>query len=211
MQTLRPFHFLVFIVVVCFGHHPVLAHCDGLDGPVVKAAQKALAESNVNYALVWVWPGDEAELRRAFDRTLAVRKLNAESRSLADQFFFETLVRLHRAGEGAPYTGIKPAGRDLGPAIPAADRAIESGDVKPVVALLAAKVEHGLRSRFQAVMAKTKYDSKDTEAGRANVQAYVEFIHFVEAVHESAGRETHGHAERAESTAGHHDTEATLK
>ena len=211
MHTLRPFHFLVIIVVACFGSPRALAHCDGLDGPVVKAAQKALAESNVNYAMVWVRPADEVELRRAFDRTLTVRKLNAESRALADQFFFETLVRLHRAGEGAPYTGLKPAGRDLGPAIRAADRAIESGEVKPVVTLLAVKVEHGLRSRFEAVTAKKKHVSKDTDAGRAFVQAYVEFIHFVETVHESASRETHGHAGSAESTAGHQETEAASK
>ena len=42
-------------------------------------------------------------------------------KELSDQFFIKTLVRVHRAGEGAPYTGIRPAGTDLGPAIPAAD------------------------------------------------------------------------------------------
>ena len=98
------------------------AHCDGLDGPVVKAAQKALAEGNVNLVLIWVQQNDEAEIKHAFEKTLAVRKLNAEAKELADLYFFETLVRIHRAGEGAPYTGLKPAGRDLGPAIPASDK-----------------------------------------------------------------------------------------
>jgi Family of unknown function (DUF6448) len=98
------------------------AHCDGLDGPVVKAAQKALAEDNVNLVLIWVQKDDEAEIKRAFEKTVAVRKLNPEARELADMYFFETLVRTHRAAEGAPYTGLKPAGRDLGPAIPAAER-----------------------------------------------------------------------------------------
>ena len=97
---------------------PAFAHCDGLDGPVVEAARKALGEGSVNAALIWVQKTDEAEITRAFQRTLAVRKVGAEARELADHYFFETLVRMHRAGEGAPYTGLKPARRDLGPAIP---------------------------------------------------------------------------------------------
>ena len=106
---------------------PALAHCDGLDGPVVAAAQKALESGDPNPVLIWVQPKDEAEVRRAFAEAVTVRKLNSQARDLADRSFFETLVRVHRAGEGAPYTGLKPAGRDLGPAIPMADKAVASG------------------------------------------------------------------------------------
>ena len=95
---------------------PVYAHCDGMDGPVVKAAQAALAKGDVNLVLIWVRKNDETEIRQAFERTVNVRKLSPEAKELADTYFFETLVRIHRAGEGAPYTGLKPAGRDLGPA-----------------------------------------------------------------------------------------------
>ena len=129
--------------------HTAQAHCDGLDGPVVKAAQNALTESNVNLVLIWVQKDDEAEIKHAFEKTLAVRKLNAEARELADLYFFETLVRIHRAGEGAPYTGLKPAGRDLGPAIPAGDKALETGNLDPVVKLLSEKMERGLREHFK--------------------------------------------------------------
>ena len=118
-----------------------LAHCDGMDGPVVKAAQRALEIGNVNLVLIWVQKQDELEVRRAFERTLAVRTLSPEAKELADRYFFETLVRLHRAGEGAPYTGLKPAGRDLGPAIPAADRALEEGSIEPLVTLLTSSVK----------------------------------------------------------------------
>src|SRR5688572_7912286 len=97
------------------------AHCDSLDGPVVKAAQKALDTQNVDLVLVWGRPEDESEIRIAFNKTLAVRTLGQMAKELADRYFYETVVRLHRAGEGAPYTGLKPAGRDLGQAIPAAD------------------------------------------------------------------------------------------
>jgi hypothetical protein len=84
------------------------AHCDSLDGPVVKAAQQALDTRDVSAVLIWVGAGDEAEIRAAFEQTLAVRALDVRARSLADRYFFETVVRLHRAGEGAPYTGLKP-------------------------------------------------------------------------------------------------------
>src|SRR5512147_2580967 len=88
------------VTVLAFIVDRASAHCDGMDGPVVKAAQKALAAGNVNLALIWVQPGDEGEVRKVFQRTLAVRRLNPEARELADTYFFETLVRLHRSGEG---------------------------------------------------------------------------------------------------------------
>ena len=100
-----------------------LAHCDGLDGPVVKAAQRALETRNAALVLIWVQEKDEREIQAAFEQTLAVRELSAQARQLADRFFFETLVRVHRAGEGAPFTGLKPAGQDLGPADEGQDRA----------------------------------------------------------------------------------------
>src|SRR4030095_15629864 len=94
-----------------------LAHCDGLDGPVVKAAQRALETRNPALVLIWVQEKDEPDIRKAFEQTLAVRELSPQARERADRFFFETVVRVHRAGEGAPFTGLKPASRDLGPAI----------------------------------------------------------------------------------------------
>ena len=96
-----------------------------MDGPVVQAARKALETGEVKLVLIWVQKQDEGDIKEAFQKTLTVRKLGAAAKELADRYFFETLVRIHRAGEGAPYTGLKPAGRDLGPAIPAADEAIE--------------------------------------------------------------------------------------
>ena len=173
--------------------HAAQAHCDGLDGPVVKAARTALTESNVNLVLIWVQKAEEAEIKHAFEKTLAVRKLNAEARELADLYFFETLVRTHRAGEGAPYTGLKPAGRDLGPAVPAGDKALETGNLDPVVKLLSEKMEHGLREHFKEAVAKKKFDPNDVEAGREFVEAYVKYIQYVEKLHDAATRAAPGH------------------
>jgi hypothetical protein len=169
------------------------AHCDSLDGPVVNAARAALTESNVNLVLIWVQPNDESTIKHAFEKTLAVRRLNAEARELADMYFIETLVRVHRAGEGAPYTGLKPAGTDFGPAIPASDKALATGDVKPVLKLLSEKAEHGVREHFQEILAKKKFDKNNVQAGREFVKAYVEYTHYVKGIHDATARATHGH------------------
>jgi hypothetical protein len=181
-----------------------LAHCDGLDGPVVKAAQRALDTRNPAFALIWVQEKDEAEVRNAFDQALAVRALSPQARELADRFFFETLVRVHRAGEGAPFTGLKPAGRDLGPAIPAADDAVRVGSVEPVRHLLTVAIQARLRQQFDEVMATKTFEPDDVAAGRAYVKAYVAFIHVVELLYDSTTKTPHGHVEEHEAPARHH-------
>jgi hypothetical protein len=176
------------------GAQEAYAHCDGLDGPVVEAGRRALESGEVEHALVWVLPEGEAEVRRAFGHALDVRGLGGEARELADHFFFETLVRVHRTGEGEPFTGLKPAGRALGPAIPASDRALETGSVTELEALLIEAVRHGLRERFEAAEAARVFDPTDVEAGRAYVSAYVPLLHYVEELH-AAARGSHGGTE----------------
>ena len=182
---------------------PALAHCDGLDGPVVAAARGALEAGDVKPALIWVQKSDEAEISAAFDRALAVRRLGPQARELADLHFYETLVRVHRAGEGAAYTGLKPAGRDPGPAIPAADRAIETADLKPVMALLEKKVNTGLVERFRQVIEARRHAGDGVEGGRRYVAAYVRFIHYVERLHEGAVGPVQGHTEEPAAATGH--------
>lgn len=170
---------------------PASAHCDGLDGPVVKAARRALAEGRVEPALAWVRASDEAEIRQAFRRTLDARGGGGAAAELADLWFFETLVRVHRMGEGAAYTGLKPAGEPLPPGVAAAERALTERSLEQVLPGLLAHVEEALRHRFDAVEGLRDHDSGDVAAGRAYVASYVGWIHFVEAlaavVHGEAG------------------------
>jgi hypothetical protein len=169
-------------------------HCDTLDGPVVRLARKALETGNVNLVLPWVRATDEDGIRHAFDHARAVRKLGPEACELADTHFFETLVRIHRAGEGAPYTGLKPAGLDLGPAVPAADRALEDGAIEPVIKLLTDAVREGVRRHFHAARHHREFDVNDVRAGREYVEAYVPYVHYVEGLWEAAqGAGGHGH------------------
>jgi hypothetical protein len=164
-----------------------------MDGPVVTLARKALEARNVSLVLPWVRREDEAEIRAAFEHALAVRDLGPKARELADLHFFETLVRVHRAGEGAPYTGLKPAGRDLGPAIPAADRALVDGSVDAVVRLLNDAISKGVHDHFHAAARHKEFDVNDVAAGRAYVEAYVPYIHYVERLWQAATGKAHGH------------------
>ena len=196
----------IILVVINFIFYPATAfsHCDGIDGPVVLAAKEALKTEDVNLILIWVQKDDESEIRQIFDHTLRVRALGEDARKLADTYFFETLVRIHRAGEGAPYTGLKPAGRDLGPAIPATDKAIETGNAKQVLELLNSAIHNGLHHRFVKVQKLKEFDKTDVEAGREFVKAYVEFIHYVEPIYEIATKEA-GHGHGAEESVSHEE------
>jgi len=164
----------------------VFAHCDTMDGPVIKAAQKALESGDLSPVLIWVQKQDEADIKKVFQRTLAIRKLSPEAKEFADMYFFETLVRIHRAGEGAPYTGIKSAGTDLGLAIPAADSAIASGGIKQVNKLINDAISQEINKRFKEVVEKKNFKKDDIEAGRQYVRAYIEFVHYVESVYNAA-------------------------
>jgi hypothetical protein len=170
-----------------------IAHCDTVDGPVVGDARAALEARDVTPVLKWVEAGKEAEVREAFRRALAVRLLGPEARTLADRFFFETLVRVHRQGEGAPYAGLKPAGTEVDPAIAASDRALDTGSVDSLVGMIALRAEEGLRERFARAAAAKAHADESVERGRAYVAAYVEFVHYAERLLQSATTDA-GHA-----------------
>ncbi len=193
------------LAILAFVPGAARAHCDGLDGPVVTAARRALEKNDVSGVLIWVRKEDEAGIRSAFEQTRAVRRLSSPARELADTYFFETLVRVHRAAEGAPYTGLKPAGRDLGPAIPAADRALETGDVEPLVRLLAGAAEKGVRERFAEARAARAFAAGDVAAGRKFIEAYVPFLHYVERLHQAASTSVSGHEAETAAEASHEE------
>ncbi|MGH7845860.1 MAG: DUF6448 family protein, partial [Candidatus Binatia bacterium] len=156
-------------------------------------AQKALENGNVNPVLIWILKKDEGEIKKVFQKTLAVRKLNPQAKELADMYFFETLVRIHRAGEGEPYTGLKPSGRELEPAIPAADKAIESGKLEPLLKILTETVQTEVREKFKAVAAKKNFKPDNVEAGREYVEVYVPFVSYVERIYATAKGAAKGH------------------
>ena len=202
------------LAVTLLLHSQVSAHCDGMDGPVVTDAQIALEEEDVTPVLKWVPEHDEQEVREAFDKAMTVRDHGPEARELADRYFFETLVRLHRAYEGAPFTGIQPSGTPVSPAIARADAALEAGDVDALAREIAAAVEASIREQFAATHEAQKSKDQSVEAGREYVDEYVNFVHYVKHLHQLVtgehrhghGDEAHGQHDAAESPHGHeHD------
>jgi len=182
----------------------VLAHCDTLDGPVVKDARTALEAGEVTPVLKWVVAGKEPEVREAFRHALTVRALGPDARALADRFFFETLVRVHREGEGAPYTGLKPAGTPVDPAVAGADKALDTGDVDSLVRTVSAAAEQGLRGRFARAAETRRQADESVEKGRSYVAAYVELTHYAERLLQSATTPaTHGGAAAQGHVEGH--------
>lgn len=181
---------------------PAVGHCDTEDGPVVRDAKAALASEDVTPVLKWIGPGDEPEIRRAFARTVAVRAGGIAARELADTWFFETLVRIHRAGEGAPYTGMKPAGTPLDPVIRLSDKALETGNAETLVGALTSHLSDGLLRRFRKASQLRAHAAESVEAGRAYVAAYVEFVHFTERLHKALTTEAHEHEDES-GAAGH--------
>jgi hypothetical protein len=164
------------------------AHCDAVDGPVATAAVKALDTKNVNLVLPFAPPRAEAELIAAFEQALVVRGQTPEAKILADRYFMETAVRLHRAGEGAPYTGLKAPGIDFGPAIPAAEEALESGRVEPIMGVLSEELAHNLSERFEQAKqmqgaSKEPTDAAGVPAARNRVSAELGFIGYVESIY----------------------------
>lgn len=176
----------------------VLAHCDTLDGPVVADARIALATGDVTPVLKWLQADDEKDVRQNFAQALAVRKLDPKAQQLADTYFFETLVRIHRAGEGAPYTGLKAAGA-VEPVVAKADLALGQGSVEDLAKAIAAHTEAGIRERFKHAVETRKHASDSVQAGRKFVEAYVTYVHYVEGIAQSVHGAAH-HAETASAT-----------
>nr|WP_297426274.1 DUF6448 family protein [uncultured Actinotalea sp.] len=145
-------------------------HCDSLDGPVVTAARHALEADDVNLLLPYVHADGEDEVREVFALVRTARQESAAAREVADRLLFETAVRVHRAGEGATFTGLKPAGLDVGPAIPLAERALATGDAAELVTFLTEEV----RSEAGRRLALATSAADDAAAGVPQARRWVE-------------------------------------
>ncbi|CAN5343993.1 DUF6448 family protein [soil metagenome] len=170
------------------------AHCDTAEGPVVKDGRRALETGNINHALKWIPADGEAELRGVFDKALKVRGLGADAAELADRLFLETLVRIHRMGEGVGFTGIQPVGTQVDPIVVAADEAIAQGSDAALLPMVPAERRAELDKRFRAALAVKDFDVDDVAAGRRYLAAYVSFFKYAE----GEEHEHHGHEHRDE-------------
>jgi hypothetical protein len=184
-----------FVVAMMVGFSLLLppmlaAHCDTMGGPVIADAKIALETRDLTPALKWVKPEHEGEIRAAFTLTLKARAQGPEAHELADRFFFETLVRVHREGEGARYTGLKPM-EAVEPITVESDKALESGNLDTLMKSLQKNTAKGVRRRFARALEARKHANESVAAGREYVEAYIEFTHYVEALYEGSGNPPH--------------------
>lgn len=175
----------------------VSAHCDTMDGPAVKDGLKALETGNINYAYKWIFQEYEEELKEIYDLSLKARKLGSEAKEVADRWFLENFVRIHRAGEGASYDGLKPSGTVLEPVVVAADESIDLGNMSPLKDLVTEEEYHALEEKFEKAMALKEFDINDVKAARKYVEAYVTFFKMAEG-------EEHDHGHHGHHGHGHH-------
>ncbi len=178
------------------------AHCDTLDGPVIQDARSALDKNDVTPVLKWVREKEEAKVRASFKEAVAAAKKGPKVKEAAEHRFFTNLVKIHRAGEGAPFTGLKPAG-SVEPAVAAADKALESGSSVDLVKLVTDAVADGIQKRYERVAEAKKHKDESVAAGREYVAAYVDYTHYVERLHQDAAG--HGaHHGKPETSKDHH-------
>src|ERR1035437_3137581 len=161
------------------------AHCDTLDGPLIADARKAMGQNNVNYVLKWVSAANESGIRDAFNLVMKVKGLSPEAKELSEKYFFDTLVRIHRAGEGEPFTGVKPSGTPIDDKVLAADKSIEIGNLSPLKNMVSKNILQELTKRFNKVMSLKNFDVNNVAAGREYIEAYVQFFKFAEGEKES--------------------------
>ena len=176
---------LFILLMFILSTNVTFAHCDTMDGPLIADARKALGQNNVNYVLKWVSAANETEIRDAFNLVMKVKGLSPEAKELSEKYFFETVVRIHRDGEGVPFTGVKPSGTPIDEKVQAADKSIEIGNLSPLIGKVLKSDIPELTKRFDKVMSLKNFDVNNVEAGREYIEAYVQFFKFAE------GEETH--------------------
>ena len=134
-------------------------------------------------------PKDEKAVRAAFKKVLNDK---AKSTEAAEHKFFATLVKIHRAGEGAPFTGLKPAGA-VEQAVAESDKSLVSGSSDTLVKLITDDVTAGIKKRYEQAAAAYNHKDESIAQGREFVEAYVAYTHYVERLHQDAtGKGAHG-------------------
>ncbi len=180
---------------------PAAAHCDGLDGPVIIEARSALEKKDVTPLLKWVPEASEHTIKESFAKTLKERTNGKVAQEIADRKLFETLVRVHRESEGAPFTGIKPAGQ-IAPVVAEADAALAKKNVDHLAKHVAAQLEKSVREKFEKAAHSRKTADQSVAKGREFVSNYVQYVHFVEELNNMATQKPEHHAADTK-TSGH--------
>ena len=203
---------------------PWVLSCDPAT-PLVTVAQR-MAGEHVHAIIVLADHGDrrpyavltDRELLRVADRVeeltageiaaqtvLEARSgepLSEAARRMADHDATHAVVVDERSGRpGAPYTGLKPAGLDVGPVIGVAEQAIAEGVPDALVELLSGELEREIRGRFAEMLRRQARADGDVDATRDYVEAMLGLQVWAHSLHESIHGDPHEHTNE------HHLTE----
>lgn len=198
---LRSVAALAILMTVIFMAGRAFAHCDTTSGPIIPEARAALEKGDVTPILKWVKNDNEEEIKTAFAKAVVVRAKGPEAKEMADHYFLETLVRLHRAGEGAPYTGIKDA--PVEPIVAMADKALNEGAADEMIGKISNHMASAIKEKFNKALEASRNKDKSIEAGREFVEAYVIYMHYVEGIHDAIMSAGGHHAETDAGAAKH--------
>ncbi|MDD4630855.1 MAG: DUF6448 family protein [Proteiniphilum sp.] len=193
-HLLKSLFILSLVTIFSFiSTQPASAHCDSFDGPALQDAAKALETNNVDLILKWIDTDMEAEVVPLFHKTYSLRNGDKEVYEIVKKHFYETFIRLHREMEGAPFTGLKPAGTTAHITV-MSDKALNTGDFASLLKALNKHVNGQLQEKYDKTVALYKVKDNSVEEGRQFVKAYVDYTHSVEAVHDIlAGGGAHQH------------------
>lgn len=196
-SSFRPILSMVIVsLFMIFSSLSASAHCDSYDGPTIKDAMKALETNNVNLVLKWINAEQEKEIIPLFNKTYALKSGDREVYAIVEKYFLETLVRLHRETEGAPFTGLKAAGTTE-KIVQLSDQAIADKDIDSLLGRLNNHIGNAIRTKYDKVAALDKVKNDSPAKGREFVEAYVDYTHTLEAIHgiieQGGGHAAHKH------------------
>lgn len=162
----------------------VWGHCNRENGPVAKDARKALEKEDFQKIAIWVSKGQADELRTKYKECLNVYEKGGKSRKLAESYFVETAIRLHRKSEGMAFTGVKPAS-PLPPDIAKAEKALKTGELNPLIDFLSQELKQKTQKWFRNAMQAKKHKNENLGKGREWVDAYVKYVIYVHGLYQT--------------------------
>jgi len=158
-------------------------HCDRNDGPVTRAAKRALETGNAQHILIWIQEDSENTVKNLLEKACCERTTRNDAHNNTVDWYFGTVSRLHSAYHGTHNLNISTKTPEEKAIILLVERACESGNFEDLSPVIPDDCTGEMRQYFDDVMKMRNFDKKNSAAGRVYVSAVVNFITFVYHLH----------------------------